>query len=355
MFTKHAFPGAPVVVSRSCARRGRARAVVVNAGIANVATGAQGEQDAKQMTRLVGAELNVPSREVMVASTGVIGVQLPMDRIAAGIESAAKELAPNAWDTVSRSIMTTDTRPKLVSTKAGGVRLLGVAKGAGMIQPNMATMLCFLASDVAAEPAFLKAALHSAVGPSLNSLTIDGETSTSDMVVLLANAHAGGPALTEADLAKSPRAQSFQSALTDTCQRLADELAFDGEGVTRIASIQVLGARNARDADRVARSVANSALFKTALFGADPNWGRIVQAAGAAGVRLDLATLDIHVGRVPLLLGGEPTGKRELAGQQMRRTRVEIEIRVGTGPGEARVLTTDLTYDYVKINAEYTT
>jgi len=355
MFTQHAFPGAPVVLTRKRVRRGQAQAIVVNSGISNVAMGEQGNRDADEMTRLVGAQLGISKRDVLVASTGVIGMPLPMDKIASGIEEAAQQLAPNAWETAARAIMTTDTRPKVVSGKAAGARLIGIAKGAGMIQPKMATMLCFLATDVAAEPAALNVALRESIGASLNSLTIDGETSTSDMVLLLATGAAGGPALSEVDLAKTEKGRAFVTSLRGLTERLAEDLAFDGEGVTRVAYIRVSGAKNARDADLIARSVANSALFKTALFGGDPNWGRIVQAAGAAGVRLDLSKLDIQVGHVPLMIAGEPTGKRDAAGQQMRRTKVDVDIRVGDGPGEARILTTDLTYDYVKINAEYTT
>jgi glutamate N-acetyltransferase/amino-acid N-acetyltransferase len=232
--------------------------------------------------------------------------------------------------------------------------MLGIAKGSGMIMPDMATMLAFVVTDAAAEPAYLRACLEAAAAPTLNSLTVDGETSTSDTLLVLANGAAGGPVLR----AGSPGAAEFESTLHDVCRELADKIALDGEGVTRLAEIEVKGARNDAQARQVARKVANSMLFKTALFGSDPNWGRVVQAVGAAGVPFSPSELDVAIGGVQLLKAGEPSGGPSAivrAERAMKKKRVRVEIVIGAGEGTSCVLTTDLTYDYVKINADYTT
>jgi glutamate N-acetyltransferase/amino-acid N-acetyltransferase len=232
--------------------------------------------------------------------------------------------------------------------------LLGIAKGAGMVSPNMATMLSFLVTDLAVEPAFLRRSLRDAADRSLNRLTIDGEQSTSDMILVLANGAAGNRPVASA----RGRGASFVRALHSVCSRLTEELGRDGEGVTRLADVFVEGARSARDAERAARAIANSLLVKTALFGADPNWGRIVQALGASGAALDPARLSVRIGGVEVLRAGTPLGGSralERSERAMREPRVEIRVRLGLGTGRAHVLTTDLSYDYVRINAEYTT
>jgi glutamate N-acetyltransferase / amino-acid N-acetyltransferase len=355
VFTSSRFPGAPVVVSRKRMRRGVARAIVCNSGVSNVATGEQGLEDARSMTAEVAARLDLAPSEVQVASTGVIGRRLPMDRVREGIAAAVDSLSPTGWPRAARAIMTTDKRPKLVAVNGGGFGLCGIAKGAGMIMPNMATMLAFLASDAAIAAPLLDAMLREIVHDTFNCLTIDGEMSTSDMVLVLANGAAGGaPATTE----RTPRAKDFRKALADVCGELVERLATDGEGVTRLAEITVSGARSHAAADKVARKIANSALFKTALFGGDPNWGRIIQAAGAAGVPFAPGHVSVTIGGVELLRGGEPTGEadvRRRAAKAMKSKRVAIDVGIGTGPGTARVLTTDFSYDYVRINAEYTT
>ena len=355
VFTSSRFPGAPVVVSRRRMRSGVARAIVCNSGVSNVATGAQGIEDARSMTAEVASLLDIAPSEVLVASTGVIGKRLPMDRVRSGISAAVDSLASNGWQRASRAIMTTDKRPKLVTANGGGFGLCGIAKGAGMIMPNMATMLAFLASDAAIAAPLLDAMLREIVQDTFNCLTIDGEMSTSDMVLVMANGAAGGaPATSE----RTPRAKDFRKALSDVCHELVERLATDGEGVTKLAEITVSGARSHAAADRVARKIANSALVKTALFGGDPNWGRIVQAAGAAGVPFSPAHLSVAIGGVELLHAGEPVGAddvRRRAAKAMRSKRVAIDVGIGTGPGTAHVLTTDFSYDYVRINAEYTT
>jgi glutamate N-acetyltransferase/amino-acid N-acetyltransferase len=354
VFTTSRFPGAPVVVSREHLRGGRARGVVVNSGISNVANGARGLRDAREMTALVAREVGARPREFQVASTGVIGRLLPMERLREGIPRAVSALSPRGFERAAEAILTTDNVAKLVHHRARGFSLAGVAKGAGMIMPRMATMLAYLVTDLAVEPPLLRGALRAAVGATFNSLTIDGETSTSDTVLVLANGAAGNAPIGVG----SRRAREFERLLRDASAELCERLARDGEGVTKLATVAVRGARSDADADRVARSVANSALVKTALFGGDPNWGRVVQAVGAAGVALEPGRVDVRIGGADLLRGGEPAGGRtalKRAERAMKKKQVAIEISVGRGPGRARILTTDLSYEYVRVNAEYTT
>jgi len=354
VFTSNRFPGAPVVVSKAHLRGGRARGVVVNSGISNVANGARGLRDAREMAALLAREIGARPSDIQVASTGVIGQPLPMDRLREGIPRAAAALSPHGFEAAARAILTTDTVPKLVHRRGRGFALAGFAKGAGMIMPRMATMLAYLVTDLAVEPALLRRALRGAVGATFNALTIDGETSTSDTVLVLANGAAGNPPIGVG----SARAREFERLLADASSELCERLARDGEGVTKLATVDVRGARSDRDADKVARSVANSALVKTALFGGDPNWGRVVQAVGAAGVPLLPARVGVRIAGVELLRGGEPTGgpaARKRAGRAMKAKQVGIEISLGRGPGRARILTTDLSYEYVRVNAEYTT
>jgi glutamate N-acetyltransferase/amino-acid N-acetyltransferase len=354
VFTRSRFPGAPVIVSRRRMRRHSARAVVINSRISNVAMGDQGLRDARRMTQVVAEELGIPVGEVQVSSTGVIGRPLPMDKIEPGIREAVKRLSPTGFRQAARAIMTTDTRPKIARLRAKGFSMLGIAKGSGMIMPDMATMLSFIVCDAAVEPLFLQRTLLEAVETSFNRLTIDGETSTSDTVLVMANGATGRRPLGP----RSPGANDFRTALRDLSQDLTEQLAADGEGVTRIGEIQVHGARSDAEADRVARRVANSMLVKTALFGADPNWGRVVQAVGVSGVRFSPRELGIRLGGVEMLRDGQPLGGAKRLAQAeraMKKKRVVFEICLGSGPGRARVLTNDLGYEYVRINAEYTT
>jgi glutamate N-acetyltransferase/amino-acid N-acetyltransferase len=354
VFTTSRFPGAPVTVSREHLRGARARGVVVNSGISNVANGARGLRDAREMCALVAAGIGARPREIQVASTGVIGRLLPMERLRAGIPRALESLSPRGFERAAEAVLTTDTHAKLVHRRARGYALAGFAKGAGMIMPRMATMLAYLVTDLAVEPALLRRALRAAADASFNSLTIDGETSTSDTVLVLANGAAGNAPIGVG----SPRAREVERLLLDASAELCEKLARDGEGVTKLATVSVNGAKSDRDADRVARSVANSALVKTALFGGDPNWGRIVQAVGAAGVSLAPGRVGVRIGGAELLRGGEPAGGKAAlrrAERAMKQKQVAIEISVGKGRGRARILTTDLSYEYVRVNAEYTT
>ncbi len=354
IFTRNRVPGAPVTVSREHLRGGRAQAIVVNSGISNVAMGASGLRDARRMTEITALQLGLQSADVLVSSTGVIGRALPMPRIAAGITRAVRALSATGWSSASRAILTTDTRPKLAQARTRGASLLGIAKGSGMTMPDMATMLAFIVTDLAVQPAFLRRALREAAEQSFNRLSIDGETSTSDTVVLLANGAAGKLALG----ARSARAKEFGGALLGLCQELTEKLAADGEGVSRVAEVVVNGARTDALAERAARKIANSLLVKTALFGADPNWGRVVQTVGAAGVPFKPEEVGVRIGGVQLLRRGPPVGGASAlrrAQRAMRKKRVVIAVSLGHGRGSARVTTCDLGYEYVRINAEYTT
>jgi glutamate N-acetyltransferase / amino-acid N-acetyltransferase len=354
VFTRNRFPSAAVIVSRRHLRGGRARAAVINSRISNVATGDAGIANAREMCALVAREIGARPGDVQVGSTGVIGWPLPMDKLRAGIPAAVRAARSSGWEGAARAIMTTDTVPKLVSLRLGRARLVGIAKGSGMIQPDMATMLCYLATDLAVEPACLRAALREAVGSTLNAFTIDGETSTSDTTVVLANGAAGNRAIE----AGSRKARELVKGLTEACGALAERLAADGEGVTRLADVIVSGTRSDAQARSIARRIANSVLVKTALFGGDPNWGRVVQALGMAGVPFRTDEVSVTFAGVPMLRRGQPvedTGALKRAARAVRAPRIAIEIGVGRGPGRARVLTTDLSYEYVRVNAEYTT
>jgi glutamate N-acetyltransferase/amino-acid N-acetyltransferase len=353
VFTRNQVPGAPVIVSRARVR-GTVRGIVANSGISNVAMGARGLRDARRMTELAARAVGCRPAELLVASTGVIGQPLPMERIERGIALAARALSPAGFPRAARAILTTDTRSKLASARIGPARLLGIAKGAAMMMPDLATMLVFLVTDLAVERELLQETLREVSARTFNRLTIDGETSTSDTVALLANGAAGGRPLGRT----SVRRRDLERALGAVCAELCEKLAADGEGVSRLAWIRVSGAPSERAADRVARRIANSPLVKTALFGGDPNWGRIVQAAGAAGVRLRPGALSVAIDGVRLLDRGRPVADRRAlarAARAMRGRCVGIEVGLGLGRAEARVLTTDLTYEYVRLNAEYTT
>jgi glutamate N-acetyltransferase/amino-acid N-acetyltransferase len=357
VFTRSTVVGAPVELSRRQLVDGRARSIVANSGCSNVAMGARGRRDARAMAARAAQLLGVPASQVLVASTGVIGEPLPMSRLLRGIGDAARALSPGGWPRAARAILTTDTVPKLAGARIrlGGsdVRLGGIAKGSGMIEPNMATMLSFLATDADASPAYLRRVLREAADASFNRLSIDGEGSTSDTVVLLANGVSGAATL------RSPRsagAARFEHALFDLTQALARELARDGEGATRLVSVNVRGARSDADARRAARRIGNSLLVKTAVFGGDPNWGRILQTVGAGRVRLNLSRTTVKLCGVAVFRGGSPTGPaaRKRAEAGLASPEVTIEVDLGAGRARASLVTCDLSYEYVRINAEYT-
>jgi glutamate N-acetyltransferase/amino-acid N-acetyltransferase len=354
VFTTNRAQAAPVVVSREHLAAGRARALVVNAGCANAGTGARGLADAREMAATLARELGCPPAEVLVASTGVIGVRLPMERVRTGIASAAVRLERAGGDDAARAILTTDTRAKQagVELKLGGVgvRIGAMAKGSGMIAPNLATLLAFFTTDAAVEAGLLRQALRAAVGDSLNRISVDGDTSTNDTALILASGAASAPAIRE----PGPGYDAFRDALGEVARELAGLIVRDGEGVTRVAEVRVEGARHAADADRVARTVAESPLVKTALAGGDPNWGRVLAALGRAGVDLDMARVDLYLGDVWVAEGG---AARDYDEAQARRAMLEdpVRIRIGLGQGSASgwIWTCDLSHGYVEINAHY--
>jgi glutamate N-acetyltransferase / amino-acid N-acetyltransferase len=353
VFTTNRAQAAPVVVSRTHLGSGRAKAVVANAGCANAATGEGGLADAREMASLTAQALGCTAEEVVVASTGVIGTVLPMDRLRAGIAQAAEHLTTEGGAEAARAIMTTDTRPKEVAidvrVSGGTMRIGGMAKGAGMIAPRMATMLAFFTTDAAIEARLLHRALVEAVGESLNRITVDGDTSTNDMAVILASG-ASGTTVGEG----SEAFLAFRAGLTDAARQLAEMLVRDGEGATRIAEVLVEGARDVEAADRIARTIAESPLVKTALHGGDPNWGRILAALGRAGAEVDVSGVDIWIGDIWVAEGGRArTYEEKLAAAAMHEDPVRLRVALRDGSASSWMWTTDLSHGYVDINAHY--
>ena len=357
LFTVNSVRAAPILVSERHLAGGRARAVIVNSGCANASTGERGLADAGEMARLAAEKLSLGPQEAVVASTGVIGWFLPMDRI----RSALAGLRPTREGGLdfARAIMTTDTAPKSVAASLSydGRRYLmgGCAKGSGMIHPQVATMLVFLTTDAPVQADFLRESLRLAADASFNMMTIDGDTSPNDTVLALANGAASGPA----DEAIGPghrAAPLFQAALTQVCTHLARELARDGEGASKLIEVRVEGAADEADARRVARAVAGSLLVKTAVHGCDPNWGRVLTAAGYSGARVREDTCCLYLQGVRVFAGGLPEPFDEAALRQaLAAGEVTIRVDLGLGSGAATAWGCDLTRDYVRINAEYTT
>jgi glutamate N-acetyltransferase/amino-acid N-acetyltransferase len=361
MFTTCRFAAAPVRQCQARLAAGRPmRAVIVNSGNANACTGTPGERDALRMAELTAAALGIQPEEVFVSSTGRIGVPMPMDKVGRGIAAAAAALSADHGPAAARAIMTTDTRPKTGAVRlaiAGrDVVLGGMTKGAGMIAPRLApphaTMLAYLTTDAAVAPAFLQECLAGAVAETFNCITIDGDTSTNDTVLLLANGLAGNPPLT----ASSPEAPAFRAALHALCAHLAREIVRDGEGVTRFVTVQVDHAATAEDARRIARAVAESLLCKTAWFGGDPNWGRVLAAAGRAGVDFDPAIVDLAYDDLPVVRQGGDAGTPE-ADLAAIVAKPEFTVRLDLHAGDhgGHFWTNDISYEYVKINADYRT
>jgi glutamate N-acetyltransferase / amino-acid N-acetyltransferase len=361
MFTTNRVQAAPVRLSQSHLRRsrGKMRAVVVNSGNANCCTGSDGYAASEATSRKVSQELAArdPS-QVLVCSTGVIGLPLRVEKIlkAAPHLVRARSSKAEAFAQFTRAIMTTDTRPKwaAASCRIGGktVRILGCCKGAGMIQPNMATMLAFLATDAAMSPPLLSRALRAAVAGTFNAITVDGDTSTNDTVAILANGESGARRITS----ENADFKTFCAALEKVCRTLALKIVEDGEGAQRVVEIEVRGASSDRAATQIARTIANSPLVKTALAGADPNWGRILAAAGRAGVPFDFELVDIKLaGILVCRQGGEHPFSERVAHKKMLAKYVPIVVDMHSGKGAARVWTCDFTREYVDINASYRT
>ena len=364
VFTTNQVAAAPVLVDKAtlAKNQGRLRAVVANAGNANACTGEQGMANARAMQQIAAAALDCDPDQVLVLSTGVIGVQLPMATIEAGILDAVAELKRKDAKgqrgkgglEAARAIMTTDTRPKhlavQVEVPGGTVTVGGMAKGAGMIHPNMATMLAVLTTDAAVEAAVLDGVLQTAVNRSFNCISVDGDTSTNDTVILLANG-TSGVAVDEAGLA------GFQGAVTAVCTELAQMIVRDGEGASKFVEIRVSGTATEAEAHQIANTIATSPLVKTAFAGGDPNWGRILAAAGRAGVAFDQNECALWIGDgLQLLSKGTPTDFSEAAAAAVfAQSDISLHLSVGAGTAEATVWTCDLTHEYVTINADYRT
>jgi glutamate N-acetyltransferase/amino-acid N-acetyltransferase len=360
VFTTNLVAAAPVVVDRERLRAApSARAIAVNTGCANACTGEQGLADARAIAAATADLMGVPEQEVLVSSTGVIGTLLPVDRIVAGVAKAKDALARGAEadEAASRAIMTTDTVPKRAAVQVmidgKPVTLGGMCKGAGMIEPMMATMLAYVTTDAAVDAAWLQRTLKAAADVSFNRVVVDGDESTNDTLICLANGAAGNAVINEAH----PDAAAFAEALKAVCTALAKQIVMDGEGVSKFVTVKVTGARTDADAHLVARAIARSPLVKTSWFGLDPNWGRVICATGYSGAEVDALKVRICYGDVCAYDRGVVATAEALAAMQdlMRAREFEVSVDLGLGDGADTIYTCDLTFEYVKINAEYTT
>lgn len=355
VFTTNAVKAAPVLLSAERIKSGQAQALVVNSGNANACTGEQGMRAARETSRQVAESLGIPDEAVQVCSTGVIGVQLPMDRVRAATPALVDGLASGTLDDVAEAIMTTDTFPKMEarSGQAGGVSytVAGIAKGAGMIMPNMATMLSFIITDAAVQASALDKSFRRAVETSFNAITVDGDTSTNDTCLALANGMAKNPSI----VAGTPEAQEFETLLQEVLLSLARQIVKDGEGATKFVEIRVTGARSDADAKRAAMAIANSSLVKTAFFGQDANWGRIFAAVGYSGAEVDQSLLSLSFDSVCMAKNGVfAGGDAEARGTEILKKReFTVCVGLGLGDGSATVYTSDLSHEYVSINADY--
>jgi glutamate N-acetyltransferase / amino-acid N-acetyltransferase len=357
LFTTNKVKAAPVLLDMERVKGGSCQAVLVNSGNANACTGPQGLDDAWETARLVAERLGIPDEATLVASTGVIGVPLPIERVRQGIPRLIEELATGTLADVASAIMTTDTFPKLETRcgEAGGkpYTIAGIAKGAGMIMPDMATMLAFLVTDAAVDPAWLGKVFREANDASFNMISVDGDTSTNDTALIMANGAAGNAPLAEGHKDSARFTELVQEVLLE----LAKQIVKDGEGATKFVTITVQGAISNADAKRAAMAIANSSLVKTAFFGQDANWGRILAAVGYSGAQVDPDRLELHFDDVLMARGGIfAGGDAEARGTEVLRSKefaVTVDLKLGMG--RATVYTSDLSYDYVKINADYRT
>lgn len=356
VYTTNVVKAAPLELTRERVNKGTAQAIIVNAGNANACTGERGLPDAIKMAHSVSTALNIPDDHVLVASTGVIGVPLPVEKIVSSVPRTVAALHKDNHVLASRAIMTTDLVPKEYAVKLpmknGIVTIGGMAKGSGMIHPNMATMLCFITTDAAINSDLLQKALRVAVDQSFNMITVDGDTSTNDMVLVLANGQAGNAELTP----DTEDYRIFCEGLREVCTALAKMIARDGEGATRLIEVKVTGAPSQEDARKAARSVAGSNLFKAAVFGKDANWGRILCALGYSGASFEPTKVDIFIGEVQVAKdGGAIPFDEDRAMEMLSQDPVAIFVDLKSGEAAATAWGCDLTYDYVRINGSYRT
>ena len=357
LFTRNKFCAAPVTIARDHWQRGKSRYLIINAGNANAGTGTQGEERCLEVCAAVAVAAGCTSADVLPFSTGVIGQQLDAAALSAPATGLVADLRHEAWELAASAIMTTDTRAKIrsVEVREGATRfaVTGIAKGSGMIKPDMATMLAYVATDAAVTPDLWRRIAHAATSRSFNRITVDGDTSTNDALVLIATGASGAPTV---DGESHALYGKLVAAVEAVCLGLAHDVVRDGEGATKFITVAVSGGHSEQDCARVAYAVAESPLVKTALFASDPNWGRILAAVGRAGAeRLVINEVSLAIGGLPIVLGGEPApGYTEAeAAAIMQKSDIEIAISIGHGPATATVWTCDFSYDYVKINAEY--
>ena len=355
MFTTNSVKAAPVKLGMKLIRKGTGRAVIVNSGNANACTGAQGMKDAVEMGKLAAEVKGIKADEVYVCSTGVIGTPMPMDRIRPQIDVLVGGLGKATMNDVAAAIMTTDTFPKIAGKRKKiankMITITGICKGAGMIRPNMATMLSFIVTDAVIDKQALDSALRKAVGRSFNRITIDGDMSTNDTVLVMANGVAGN----ETIKMKSKGYEVFEGALTELAYELSELIVRDGEGATKMVEVEVRNAKSERDAEKGAFAIANSLLVKTAIYGNDANWGRLMAALGYSGIVLKEEKTDIYLNGLLVARNGMTTGVDKEANDRLKDKRIKIVADLHLGKGNAKVLTCDLTEGYVKINAEYRT
>ena len=363
VFTRNVVCAEPIKLSREHIKNGKAQAFVINSGNANACTGKDGWEGAVAMAERTAEDLNIPKEEVIVASTGLIGEPFPTEKVLSGISECVTKLSDRdmAGSLTANAILTTDTFAKegFLSFEMGGIeiRMGGIAKGSGMIHPNMGTMLAFIVCDISIKPELLDEALRQATDRSFNMITVDGDTSTNDMVAVMCNGKAENPKITEMDA----NYQLFLNHLEDLCVHLAKLIISDGEGSTKLIEYRTHGAKSEEDARKVVRTVSNSNLVKTAVFGSDPNWGRIIAAAGRSGVDFDPQSMDLFIGvelnkMIPVLQKAQPVeGVREELKKVMTSSTIIIQIDLNQGEESAVGWGSDFSYEYVRINAEYTT
>jgi glutamate N-acetyltransferase/amino-acid N-acetyltransferase len=355
VFTTNKVKAAPVLVSQENVRNSGVRAIVANSGNANACTGREGLANSKRMAELIAQELGIDPTEVLVASTGVIGAQLDINLISRSLRSLVQVLSPEGIPQALEAIMTTDSFPKIArfEGRAGGMpyRIVGIAKGAGMIMPQMATMLCFILTDIQIGAGELKKALSSGVEKTFNRISVDGDTSTNDTVLVMANGMAGNGRMDSRDY------EAFDKGLTEVMSKLAAMIVKDGEGATKVIEVRIHGAASSVDAITAARTVANSTLVKTAFYGQDPNWGRIMAALGRSGIKMREEDVDIWIDGVKIVDSGVGTGldNEKNAADRMKQKEFSVAIELKQGEYEDRIITCDLTHDYVTINAAYRT
>ncbi len=355
VFTRNKVVAAPVMLDKEKIVSGRCRAIIANSGNANCATGAAGLKAAGDMTAVAAKHLGIDEKDVLVASTGVIGEPLPVQKVEAAVPALVSALNHDGFEKFARAIMTTDTEPKVLTTKGNidgnAFAITAVAKGAGMIRPDMATMLCFVCTDIKASRAVLNKTLKKAVDVSFNRISVDGDTSTNDTVIIMANGHSG------ASVESDDHQAVFQSLLTQLLTDMAKWLVRDGEGVTKLVEVRVKGAASRMDAEKIADTISHSPLVKTAFFGEDANWGRIIGAAGRSGAAVDPDKIDLFFDAVQMVKGGIGCGKQaeSMATQVLKKPEFVVTLDMNLGSHQAFLITCDFSIDYVKINADYRT